>query len=66
MKIILSICLFLSPYLLAEDWPTWRKDNHRSGVSSEQLTDASLTQTWVFKEHSPPQPAWYGAMKRDA
>ena len=50
----------------AEDWPTWRHDNHRSGVSSEQLSAATLAQLWIFTEKTPPQPAWHGTMQRDA
>lgn len=63
---ILLLSISLSLCVQAEDWPTWRKDNHRSGVSTEQLTDSGLSQSWVFKEHTPPQAAWYGTMKRDA
>jgi len=49
----------------AEDWPTWRHDNHRSGTSSEQLDAANLRLSWVFRESTPPQPAWHGTMQRD-
>ena len=66
MKITLIMLLLLGPAVEAVDWPTWRKDNNRSGVTTEQLTDAGLTQSWVFTEHSSPQAAWYGTMKRDA
>lgn len=66
MKKTFTVFLALAPLAHGADWPTWRKDNNRSGVTSEQLTDTSLTQSWVFTEHTPPQAAWYGTMKRDA
>ena len=49
----------------AEDWPTYRHDNRRSGVSAEQLP-AQLKETWVYKSPIPPQTAWSGPAKWDA
>lgn len=66
MKTIISFLTISTLTAQAADWPTWRKDNHRSGVTSEQLNDTTLSQSWVFTEHTPPQAAWYGTMKRDA
>lgn len=50
--------------LLAEDWPTHRRDLQRSGVTSEQL-DFPLVQTWVYRSANPPAPAWTGPAKKN-
>ena len=49
----------------AGDWPTYRHDNRRSGVSPEQLR-AQLREAWVYKSPAPPQTAWSGPAKWDA
>jgi outer membrane protein assembly factor BamB len=41
----------------AEDWPTYRHDNQRSGVSSEEVR-FPLVQNWVFTATHPPTHAW--------
>ncbi len=41
----------------AEDWPTYRHDIARSGVTAEQLK-LPLSQCWVFKPRHAPKPAW--------
>jgi len=41
----------------AEDWPTYRHDNARSGVTAEQLLPP-LSQQWVFAPGHVPEPAW--------
>jgi len=48
----------------AEDWPTFMHDNHRSGVTSEQL-ELPLSESWVFKAAYRPQPAWPLPAKQD-
>jgi outer membrane protein assembly factor BamB len=50
----------------AEDWPTYRHDNRRSGVTAETLDAGNLTQAWVHTPAYPPQPAWSGPAKWDA
>ena len=50
---------------LAENWPTYRHDNRRSGVSGEVLR-APLRKAWVYSSPSRPQPAWPGPAKWDA
>ena len=42
---------------VAEDWPTYMHDNHRSGVTSEQL-EVPLATGWVYNTNRTPQPAW--------
>lgn len=41
----------------ADDWPTYRHDNARSGISRETLT-APLSEAWVFTAAHPPSHAW--------
>jgi len=63
-----TLALFLlagPPFVHAEDWPTYRHDNRRSGVSEEQLP-AQLKEAWVYKSPIPPQTAWSGPAKWDA
>ncbi|NUQ61968.1 MAG: PQQ-binding-like beta-propeller repeat protein [Pirellulales bacterium] len=40
-----------------EDWPTYRHDNARSGVTAEEI-QTPLVPQWTFQPHDPPQPAW--------
>ena len=60
---VLLLCTTL--HVHAEDWPTYRHDNRRSGVSAEQLP-AQLSETWAYKSQDPPQTAWSGPAKWDA
>lgn len=39
------------------DWPTYRGDSRRSGVTSQALK-LPLAESWVLKAAHPPQPAW--------
>lgn len=41
----------------AADWPTFRHDAARSGVTSEKIA-LPLVQSWVHKSHHAPRPAW--------
>lgn len=45
------------PDQAAADWPTYRHDAARSGVTEEGLR-LPLAPSWVFRALSPPQPAW--------
>ena len=42
---------------LAGDWPTYRHDNARSGVTAEQVKPP-LVECWVFRPRHAPEPAW--------
>mgnify|MGYP000114927089 FL=1 len=66
MKHIALLSLIITPLVQAEDWPTWRHDNRRSGVSGESVTPSGMSQKWVFTAKTRPQPAWHGTMQRDA
>lgn len=46
----------------ADEWLTYRHDQHRSGVSSEELSTGPLTQVWQWQ--SPLPPVWHGPMPR--
>lgn len=48
----------------ATDWPTYRGDYARSGVSADPLP-ATVSQAWVWNSKHPPQPAWQGEAKWD-
>jgi len=39
------------------DWPTYRGDNARSGVTREKLA-LPLSPAWVFQPRHAPEPAW--------
>ncbi len=43
--------------VLGDDWPTYRHDAARSGITAEQL-EPPLAQCWVFRARLAPQPAW--------
>ncbi len=43
----------------AADWPTFRGDSHRSGVSSESL-EWPLGEAWTYRPTHTPRPAWPG------
>jgi len=43
----------------ADDWPTFRHDNARSGWSEESIAPP-LRLRWAFRQEYPPQQAWSG------
>ncbi|MBN1341698.1 MAG: PQQ-binding-like beta-propeller repeat protein [Phycisphaerae bacterium] len=49
----------------ADDWPTYRGDARRSGISAESLT-LPMRAAWVYRPSHSPRPAWPEApAKRD-
>ncbi|HUS81144.1 MAG TPA: PQQ-binding-like beta-propeller repeat protein [Armatimonadota bacterium] len=42
---------------LGADWPTWRHDAARSGITDEQLP-AQLHRQWTWEAGGAPMPAW--------
>ena len=50
----------------ADDWPSLRHDQRRSGVTSEPLDAARLVAQWKWQAPLPPAPAWPDAAKWDA
>jgi len=59
--ILLSLILGSS----AEDWPTYRHDHRRSGITSENLNATGLKQAWVYKSTTIPRMAFSGPAPRD-
>ena len=51
----LAVLIAVTSY--AADWPTYRHDSARSGVTAERL-DLPLAQSWAFKSRHAPEPAW--------
>lgn len=64
-SLIILIVVCLAAQTLAQDWPTYRHDNRRSGTTAAQLK-LPLTQTWQVTSPTPPQRAWAGPAKWDA
>ncbi len=56
-----AVCVLLLAALAgpvpAGDWPTYRHDIARSGITSEKLA-TPLALQWTFQPPFPPQPAW--------
>ena len=59
MKRVVVFFLCLIPYVLvsALDWPTYRHDAQRTGITSEQLK-LPLSKAWVFESKLQPERAW--------
>lgn len=55
--VLLACCLASPVPLAADDWPTYRRDARRSGVSKEMLS-MPLGELWTFASRYPPSPAW--------
>ncbi|MEO2031132.1 MAG: PQQ-binding-like beta-propeller repeat protein [Planctomycetaceae bacterium] len=51
---------------LANDWPTFRHDNSRSGYTPELFDAKSVEEAWVYGSPHPPQPAWPGPARWDS
>jgi len=58
--IVVAMCLaaaLLVTSIRAEDWPAYKKDPARSGVTAESLS-FPLAERWVYQPSQPPKPAW--------
>nr|ADI18478.1 FOG: wd40-like repeat-protein [uncultured Verrucomicrobiales bacterium HF4000_13K17] len=64
MKYLFLILGFANFSVYAADWPTYRADASRSGVTAEQLT-LPLWEAWKHQPLHAPRPAWRGPAKRD-
>ncbi|MCF7975459.1 MAG: PQQ-binding-like beta-propeller repeat protein [Phycisphaerae bacterium] len=64
-KYMVIILACLTVPTLAQDWPTYRHDNQRSGTTGTVLT-LPLTRVWQYVSPAPPQRAWAGPAKWDA
>ena len=57
LTLLLALPFVLAATASADDWPTYRHDNARSGVTAESLP-LSLSLQWVFRSPYAPEPAW--------
>ncbi len=46
------------------DWPTYNRDNQRTGISEETIR-FPLKQQWSYSHRLPPQPAWPNPANQD-
>ena len=60
-----AILLAAAAVARADDWPTYRHDNRRSGATTENLR-LPLKQIWRHDSLSAPVPAWAGPAKWNA
>ncbi|MFP6873978.1 MAG: PQQ-binding-like beta-propeller repeat protein [Verrucomicrobiales bacterium] len=65
LRILILEALLVAGCALAEDWPTYRHDNRRSGVTQEKAI-LPLYQSWVRRSSVAPMMAWSGPAKWDA
>ena len=64
---VICVLLVTVPIVAAaEDWPTYRGDRWRSGITAESLDAPRLRLLWTFRSPHPPQTAWEGPAKWDA
>ena len=69
ISLFLRLTIFLFGFLIihlscASDWPTYQRDNSRSGVAGESLL-TPFTEGWVHRSKHEPRPAWRGEAKWD-
>ncbi len=62
---VFCIVPMLSLGVLAEDWPTYRHDNRRSGITSETL-GLPVERLWEYHASQAPPTAWAGPAKWDS
>jgi len=64
--LILLAGMSVASFLHAADWPTYRHDNHRSGITDEAISTDALGAVWTYSSLFAPQPTWPGPAKWDA
>lgn len=65
LRIAVIAIAMLGNAAFAEDWPTYRHDHQRSGVTGENLNPAKLKTVWVYRSAHVPQMAFSGPAPRD-
>jgi outer membrane protein assembly factor BamB len=65
MPVLLALVSLPVAQASVADWPTYRGDNRRSGITSESI-QVPLTPTWTYTSATPPQTAWSGPAKWDS
>src|SRR5262245_17261008 len=58
------VMMLLAAPACAADWPTYMRDNRRSGASPEELA-FPLRTAWVYRARHAPSPAWPPEAKAD-
>ncbi len=56
--------ILLCPSAAAQDWPTYRHDNNRSGATSASLP-FPLAESWRYQARQSPERAWDGPNPND-
>lgn len=51
---------------VAQEWPTFRKDNFRSATINSAKSPATFRPAWSWQSELPPDPAWDGPARWDA
>jgi outer membrane protein assembly factor BamB len=54
----LVVMFIAAEFAVADQWPSYRHDYQRSGVTVEQISPP-LSLRWTFKPMHAPNPAWY-------
>jgi len=65
LRYLLVLLCLSALRVTAVDWPTYRCDNRRSGVTTESLA-VPLSPAWTYRSPTPPQTAWAGPAKWDS
>lgn len=61
---VVVAALMVSPGAAADDWPTYHRDNARSGVAESGL-EFPLAAVWEYRAMHAPRPAWPAPAKQD-
>jgi outer membrane protein assembly factor BamB len=61
---VISVILIVAPLTGAADWPTYMRDNRRSGATPDELA-FPLQPRWVYQARHAPSPAWPPEAKAD-
>lgn len=64
VSLIFTLVQSATTLVQAADWPTYRADFSRSGVSPDPLP-ARVSEAWNWNSRHRPQPAWQGEAKWD-
>src|SRR5437016_3442337 len=60
----IAIILLFAPIAVAADWPTYQRDNRRSGATPDELP-FPLAPHWTYHSQHAPNPAWPPEAKAD-
>lgn len=67
LRLVLIVLLSAGAHLAnAADWPTYRHDQHRSGVTDETIDVLNFNPAWSWQSALPPAPAWPDSARWDA